>query len=66
MTAAIQLQPRLTFHEFIAWYPERSESRYELHDGVIVKMPWDCLESTNGINRLNLCGKQLIFFRLYR
>ena len=39
MTAAIQLQPRLTFHEFIAWYPERSEPRYELHDGVIVKMP---------------------------
>jgi Uma2 family endonuclease len=39
MTIAIQLQPRLTFDEFIAWYPEHSEHRYELHDGVIVEMP---------------------------
>ncbi|QLE58555.1 Uma2 family endonuclease [Nostoc sp. TCL26-01] len=29
----------LTFDEFIAWYPENSEVRYELHDGVIVEMP---------------------------
>ncbi|NJL68929.1 MAG: Uma2 family endonuclease [Microcoleus sp. SM1_3_4] len=29
----------LTFDEFIAWYPENSEYRYELHDGVIVEMP---------------------------
>ncbi len=28
-----------TFDEFIAWYPENSEYRYELHDGVIVQMP---------------------------
>ena len=39
MTAAIQLRPRLTFNEFVAWYPESSEHRYELHDGVIVEMP---------------------------
>lgn len=29
----------VTFDEFIAWYPEHSEHRYELHDGVIVEMP---------------------------
>jgi Uma2 family endonuclease len=29
----------VTFDEFIAWYPENSEHRYELHDGVIVEMP---------------------------
>ncbi|NJM60476.1 MAG: Uma2 family endonuclease [Oscillatoriales cyanobacterium RU_3_3] len=29
----------VTFDEFIAWYPENSEYRYELHDGVIVEMP---------------------------
>lgn len=29
----------LTFDEFIIWYPENSEYRYELHDGVIVEMP---------------------------
>jgi Putative restriction endonuclease len=28
-----------TFDEFIAWLPERSEYRYELHDGEIIKMP---------------------------
>ncbi|KAF3887402.1 MULTISPECIES: Uma2 family endonuclease [Nostocales] len=28
-----------TFDEFIEWYPEKSEFRYELHDGVIVEMP---------------------------
>ncbi|MDF5722312.1 MAG: Uma2 family endonuclease [Rhizonema sp. PD37] len=28
-----------TFDEFIEWYPEKSEVRYELHDGVIVEMP---------------------------
>ncbi len=28
-----------TFDEFIEWYPENSEFRYELHDGVIVEMP---------------------------
>ena len=36
----IQAVPRqLTFDEFIAWYPENSERRYELHDGKIVEMP---------------------------
>lgn len=29
----------LTFDEFVAWYPENSQSRYELHDGVIIEMP---------------------------
>jgi Uma2 family endonuclease len=28
-----------TFDEFIAWLPETSEDRYELHDGEIIKMP---------------------------
>jgi len=36
----IQANPRLySFDEFISWYPETSEVRYELHDGVIVEMP---------------------------
>ncbi len=30
---------KVTFDEFIDWYPENSEHRYELHNGVIVKMP---------------------------
>jgi Uma2 family endonuclease len=29
----------LTFDEFIDWYPENSENRYELHNGAIVEMP---------------------------
>lgn len=29
----------VTFDEFIAWYPENAEHRYELHNGVIVEMP---------------------------
>jgi Uma2 family endonuclease len=29
----------LSFDEFIHWYPERSECRYELRRGVIVEMP---------------------------
>lgn len=29
----------VTFDEFIAWYPENSPTRYELHNGVIVEMP---------------------------
>lgn len=33
----IQSIPKqLTFDEFIAWYPENSEYRYELHDGIII------------------------------
>jgi Uma2 family endonuclease len=36
----IQVLPRpIAFDEFIAWYPENSEHRYELHNGVIVEMP---------------------------
>ena len=35
-----QALPKLiTFDEFVAWYPENSERRYELYDGVIVEMP---------------------------
>jgi Uma2 family endonuclease len=33
------LQPQVTFDEFIAWLPESSECRYELHRGRIVEMP---------------------------
>lgn len=29
----------VTFDDFIAWYPEKRETRYELHEGVIVEMP---------------------------
>ncbi|MBG1245007.1 Uma2 family endonuclease [Nostoc sp. NZL] len=32
------LRKLVTFDEFIAWYPESSQRRYELHDGVIVEM----------------------------
>jgi Uma2 family endonuclease len=36
----IQAIPKqLTFDEFIAWYPENSEYRYELHDGLIIAVP---------------------------
>jgi Uma2 family endonuclease len=28
-----------TFDEFIAWYPERSGYRYELHNGEVIEMP---------------------------
>ncbi len=39
MTQA-QAKPKLySFDEFISWYPENSEVRYELQDGVIIKMP---------------------------
>ncbi|MBR8839380.1 MAG: Uma2 family endonuclease [Stigonema ocellatum SAG 48.90 = DSM 106950] len=35
-----QSLPKLvTFDEFIAWYPENSQRRYELHNGVIIEMP---------------------------
>ena len=29
----------VTFDKFIAWYPENTGKRYELHDGVTVEMP---------------------------
>ncbi|NEO99202.1 MAG: Uma2 family endonuclease [Symploca sp. SIO2E9] len=35
-----QAEPKLySFDQFISWYPENSQVRYELHDGLIVKMP---------------------------
>ncbi|MEH2223695.1 Uma2 family endonuclease [Nostoc sp.] len=37
MTQALTKQ--VTFDEFIVWYPESSDRRYELHDGVIIEMP---------------------------
>lgn len=37
MTQALPKQ--VTFDDFIAWYPENSEHRYELHNGVFVEMP---------------------------
>ncbi|MEH2373149.1 Uma2 family endonuclease [Nostoc sp.] len=33
------LRKLVTFDEFVADYPENSQKRYELHDGVIVEMP---------------------------
>ncbi|MDZ7962044.1 MAG: Uma2 family endonuclease [Aulosira sp. DedQUE10] len=32
------LRKLVTFDDFIAWYPENWQQRYELHDGVIVEM----------------------------
>jgi len=29
----------ITFDEFVAWYPENSVHKYELHNGIIVEMP---------------------------
>jgi Uma2 family endonuclease len=35
-----QAEPKLySFDQFISWYPEDSQVRYELHDGVIIEMP---------------------------
>lgn len=33
------LPKQITFDEFIEWYPEHSEYRYELHNGEIIQMP---------------------------
>ena len=41
-SAMTQTQAELklfTFDEFIEWYPENLQVRYELHNGVIVEMP---------------------------
>ncbi|NEP37696.1 Uma2 family endonuclease [Moorena sp. SIO3B2] len=39
MTQA-KAEPKLySFDQFISWYPENSEVRYELYDGVIIEMP---------------------------
>lgn len=29
----------ISFDEFVAWYPEESECKYELHSGAIIEMP---------------------------
>ncbi|MDJ1181562.1 Uma2 family endonuclease [Roseofilum sp. BLCC_M91] len=39
MTQAKAKPELYNFDEFINWYPENSEVRYELHDGVIIEMP---------------------------
>lgn len=53
----------ITFDEFIEWYPEDSEVRYELHDGVIVEMakPRGKHSRVTGftINHLNIAIKNL-------
>lgn len=36
---ALDSSQTLTFNNFMAWYPEKSEIRYELHQGTIVAMP---------------------------
>ncbi|MBE9009498.1 Uma2 family endonuclease [Pseudanabaenaceae cyanobacterium LEGE 13415] len=33
------LKKPVSFDEFLEWYPENSEVRYELHQGVIIEMP---------------------------
>jgi Uma2 family endonuclease len=33
------LQQLVTFDQFLAWYPDNPQRRYELHDGVIIAMP---------------------------
>ena len=39
ITVMMRFSFKVSFDEFIAWYTENSECRYELHDGVIVEMP---------------------------
>jgi Uma2 family endonuclease len=39
MIQTIPKTKTVTFDEFVAWYPENSVHRYELHNGVIVEMP---------------------------
>jgi Uma2 family endonuclease len=39
MIQAQTIPKTVTFDEFVAWYPENSVRRYELHNGVIVEMP---------------------------
>jgi len=53
----------ITFDEFIEWYPEDSQVRYELHDGVILEMakPRGKHSRVTGftINHLNIAIKNL-------
>lgn len=40
MAIMVQAKPQLVcFDQFIEWYPQPSEFRYELHDGMIIQMP---------------------------
>lgn len=40
MNMMVQALPKhISLAEFIDWYPENSEHRYELHNGIIVEMP---------------------------
>jgi Uma2 family endonuclease len=39
MIQAQTIQKIVTFDDFVAWYPENSIGKYELHNGVIVEMP---------------------------
>ncbi len=39
MIQTISKTKTVMFDEFVAWYPENSVHRYELHNGVIVEMP---------------------------
>jgi Uma2 family endonuclease len=50
------LRKLVTFDEFIAWYPENLQQRYELHDGVIVEMapPTGDHEEVVGFLALNI------------
>jgi Uma2 family endonuclease len=52
----IQAIPKpVTFDEFVVWYPENSEHRYELHNGVIIEMfPTGDHEEVTGFLNLNL------------
>ena len=34
----IHVKPRMTAEEFVAWALEQAEGRYELHDGIVVRM----------------------------
>ena len=38
MIAVIDRTP-MSFDEFMDWYPENSENRYELRRGVVIEMP---------------------------
>ncbi|BAY59969.1 hypothetical protein NIES22_00260 [Calothrix brevissima NIES-22] len=48
------LRKLVTFDEFVAWYPENSGNRYELHDGVVVEMSQPTGEHEDVIGVLGL------------
>ncbi|MEM1171670.1 MAG: Uma2 family endonuclease [Cyanobacteria bacterium P01_H01_bin.35] len=43
------LTTRVSFDEFVDWYPENTTDKYELHNGRIVKMPLGTGEHSNVI-----------------